>query len=150
MPQCSPIQTKQAYHFSFAVKFTLCVNFSIEAVRIKRRMRLDHELWLTETDMVVVTRCPIHLKFSTSYVLHCWQKRGLTLSKIKHKQTAISESFDNSCMWQRDGFIVLYTLHQTEIRGYLPLVVLHAHGLRSISYMVQRTWPVDTWAKFLK
>ena len=49
-----------------------------------------------------------------------------------------------------DGELDLYTLHQTEIRDYLPLVALHAHGPMSNSYRVQRTQPVDTWAKFLK
>ena len=64
----------------------------------RSKLGLNFEL---KTDKAVVTQCPVSFEFSTLRVLpHCWQNKGLSRSKNKHRLMAISEAIDGWRMWK--------------------------------------------------
>ena len=87
------------------MKFTFFVDFYIEAVGIEQYTRFGHELWLTETDMVIIMRCPIGYRVFYVTCVALLVKRSW--SKNKHKQIAVLEATDDSWVWKEGWTYVL-------------------------------------------
>ena len=81
---------------------------------------LDHG-----THKAVVTVRPIRFELSTSRTWHCWQTKGLSQSKNKHKPTAI----EGSRMWKEKRTYRLFSKPRLgAIRPPFTLSPLHTKG----------------------